>query len=232
MNFCGPRLPAHRGWRERSRSGSRSSHFGLDAIRRADRPLPRPRRARASAASSRRPRSSCCAGRSLGIGVLPAPDRRRQRGTSSAGRTRRWWPHSSATGRALVSSTRLHGRYAVRLCVINHTSAAEDVEQVLDWFADAASQPDPLESPPRRLSRPDSSVQAALALGRAARARAIAALPRCLVDSTEQLAARGRPGAARSTVAGRRRRRPALGRSRATSTSCPGRGRARRVDGE
>ena len=43
-----------------------------------------------------------------------------------------------ATGEALVSSTRLHGTFAIRLCVLNHTSRAEDVEWVLDWFASAA----------------------------------------------------------------------------------------------
>ncbi|GAA3824407.1 aminotransferase class V-fold PLP-dependent enzyme [Nocardioides panacisoli] len=42
------------------------------------------------------------------------------------------------TGRGLVSSTRLHGRYAVRLCAMNHTSAAEHVREVLDFFATAA----------------------------------------------------------------------------------------------
>jgi len=42
-----------------------------------------------------------------------------------------------ATGEAFVSSTRLHGEYAIRLCVLNHTSRAEDVEWVLDWFARA-----------------------------------------------------------------------------------------------
>jgi selenocysteine lyase/cysteine desulfurase len=47
-----------------------------------------------------------------------------------------------ATGRALVSSTRLHGVYAIRLCVLNHTSRAEDVEWVLDWFA-RADAPEP-----------------------------------------------------------------------------------------
>jgi len=43
-----------------------------------------------------------------------------------------------ATGEAFVSSTRLHGEYAIRLCVLNHTSTAADVEWVLDWFARAA----------------------------------------------------------------------------------------------
>jgi glutamate/tyrosine decarboxylase-like PLP-dependent enzyme len=42
-----------------------------------------------------------------------------------------------ATGEALVSSTRLHGAYAIRLCPLNHTTRPEDVEWVLDWFASA-----------------------------------------------------------------------------------------------
>jgi aromatic-L-amino-acid/L-tryptophan decarboxylase len=43
------------------------------------------------------------------------------------------------TGRGLVSSTRLHGRYAIRMCVMNHTTAAQDVTDTLDWFATAAT---------------------------------------------------------------------------------------------
>jgi aromatic-L-amino-acid decarboxylase len=37
-----------------------------------------------------------------------------------------------STGRALVSSTRLRGRYAIRMCVLNHTTRPEDVEHALD----------------------------------------------------------------------------------------------------
>ena len=44
-----------------------------------------------------------------------------------------------AGGDGLVSSTRLRDRYAIRMCVMNHTSGERDVEQVLDWFADAAT---------------------------------------------------------------------------------------------
>jgi aromatic-L-amino-acid decarboxylase len=54
-----------------------------------------------------------------------------------------------ATGEAFVSSTRLHGEYAIRLCVLNHTSTAADVEWVLDWFARAAV-PAPARQRPRR----------------------------------------------------------------------------------
>jgi hypothetical protein len=42
-----------------------------------------------------------------------------------------------ATGRGLVSSTRLRGRYAVRLCPMNHTTTAADVEGGLEFFASA-----------------------------------------------------------------------------------------------
>jgi glutamate/tyrosine decarboxylase-like PLP-dependent enzyme len=42
-----------------------------------------------------------------------------------------------ASGQGLVSSTRLRGRYAVRLCVMNHTSMRDDVVSALRWFADA-----------------------------------------------------------------------------------------------
>src|SRR3954453_10076848 len=41
------------------------------------------------------------------------------------------------TGRGLLSSTKLHGGYAIRLCVMNHTSGPTDVEAALSWFASA-----------------------------------------------------------------------------------------------
>lgn len=36
-------------------------------------------------------------------------------------------------GVGLVSSTRLHGRFALRLCILNHTTTREDVDAVLDF---------------------------------------------------------------------------------------------------
>jgi aromatic-L-amino-acid decarboxylase len=45
-----------------------------------------------------------------------------------------------ATGRGLLSTTKLHGRYAIRLCVMNHSSGPADVEAALSWFA-AAPEP-------------------------------------------------------------------------------------------
>jgi len=39
-----------------------------------------------------------------------------------------------ATGFALVTSTRLRGRYAIRMCVLNHTTRAEHVDRTLDFL--------------------------------------------------------------------------------------------------
>ncbi len=44
----------------------------------------------------------------------------------------------AASGLGLVSSTRLRGRYALRVCALNHGSTREDVERVIAWLAEAA----------------------------------------------------------------------------------------------
>ena len=53
-----------------------------------------------------------------------------------------------ATGRGLLSSTRLHGTYGIRLCVMNHTSGPADVIGALRWFATAPT-PTPSTHPDR-----------------------------------------------------------------------------------
>ena len=45
------------------------------------------------------------------------------------------------SGTGLVSSTRLHGRFALRLCVLNHQSTEEDVEAVLGFLETARPEP-------------------------------------------------------------------------------------------
>jgi aromatic-L-amino-acid decarboxylase len=45
------------------------------------------------------------------------------------------------SGIGLVSSTRLHGRFALRLCVLNHTSGPEDVQRVLAFLETAEPEP-------------------------------------------------------------------------------------------
>jgi aromatic-L-amino-acid/L-tryptophan decarboxylase len=46
-----------------------------------------------------------------------------------------------ASGHAVVSSTVLRGRYANRMCVLNHTTTRDDVMGVLDWFERAPRPP-------------------------------------------------------------------------------------------
>ena len=45
------------------------------------------------------------------------------------------------SGTALVSTTRLAGRHAIRLCVLNPTSSQRDVRRVIEYFANAARPP-------------------------------------------------------------------------------------------
>jgi glutamate/tyrosine decarboxylase-like PLP-dependent enzyme len=51
------------------------------------------------------------------------------------------------SGDGLVSSTRLFGRYAVRICVLNHSTGRDDVDRVLDWLLDApVPEPEEVDS--------------------------------------------------------------------------------------
>ncbi|MBW3593720.1 MAG: aminotransferase class V-fold PLP-dependent enzyme [Actinobacteria bacterium] len=45
------------------------------------------------------------------------------------------------SGEGMISSTRVDGRYALRLCILGHRSRAEDVERVLSWLETAPLQP-------------------------------------------------------------------------------------------
>lgn len=45
------------------------------------------------------------------------------------------------TGRGLVSSTRLRGTYAIRMCVMNHTTGPDEVCSTIEWLA-TAPRPD------------------------------------------------------------------------------------------
>jgi aromatic-L-amino-acid decarboxylase len=73
-----------------------------------------------------------------------------------------------ATGRGLVSSTRLDGRYAIRMCVMNHTTTRADVEHTLRWLASAPVQIGP------RSTRPVGAPWPAVHAVQAVPARAVA----------------------------------------------------------
>jgi aromatic-L-amino-acid/L-tryptophan decarboxylase len=51
------------------------------------------------------------------------------------------------SGIGLISSTRLHGRYALRLCVLNHTTTREHVDAVLDMIAKGHVDDAPARAP-------------------------------------------------------------------------------------
>jgi hypothetical protein len=59
----------------------------------------------------------------------------------------------AASGRGLVSSTRLHGAYAIRLCALNHGTTPADVDATIEWLATAEAPPAPLGTA-RGIGRP------------------------------------------------------------------------------
>lgn len=60
------------------------------------------------------------------------------------------------SGEGLVSSTRLRGKYAVRLCVLDHSTTAADIASTLDWFATAG---DPALAAAREELSPDDHLR-------------------------------------------------------------------------
>jgi hypothetical protein len=63
------------------------------------------------------------------------------------------------TGRGLVSSTRLRGRYAIRMCAMNHTTGPGNVIETLAWFATAARPEPPRRRTPARHEDPFADVR-------------------------------------------------------------------------
>jgi aromatic-L-amino-acid/L-tryptophan decarboxylase len=47
----------------------------------------------------------------------------------------------SESGRALISSTRIDGRYALRFCILNHRTTSADLSTVIDWLGSAPFLP-------------------------------------------------------------------------------------------
>jgi aromatic-L-amino-acid decarboxylase len=81
-------------------------------------------------------------------------------------------------GTALVSATRLAGRHAIRLCVLNPTSTKDDVRHVIEHFAAApAPAPARLPSPRPAPAGPAPPGQAAAPAGPDPDAAALRAMP-------------------------------------------------------
>src|SRR4051794_26465 len=143
VNFSDLGLQLTRGWRALKVWLSIQT-FGLDAFRQAiDNALDLAVLAEARVRET--PALELLSGAQLGIVCF----RRRFDGDEEEGAARNaaLVERLAESGQALVSSTRLQGVYAIRLCVLNHTSRPEDVEWVLDWFA-RAELPEPVRAAP------------------------------------------------------------------------------------
>jgi aromatic-L-amino-acid decarboxylase len=110
-------------------------YFGLDAFRAAvERSLDLAELARRRVEES--PVLELAAPPSLGIVCL-----RRRFDESEDERNAGLVAALERSGLGLVSSTRLRGRYAIRLCPLNHTTTADDVERVLAFLETAEPEP-------------------------------------------------------------------------------------------
>jgi aromatic-L-amino-acid/L-tryptophan decarboxylase len=147
-------------------------YFGVDAFRRAiDRSLDLAEEAQARIEASERLELVTPA--SLGIVTF----RRRFPGVQDEDevedRHRSLVEELASSGLALVSSTRLRGRFVLRLCPMNHTSTSEDVAVVLE--AIAGSEPGSAPVSPDRAS--EAGIAQRWLLGAAAAEDGIGAAP-------------------------------------------------------
>jgi aromatic-L-amino-acid decarboxylase len=101
----------------------------------------RRRAERAASNSSSNSSSSSSSNSKAGEGVFARnvqPRAGARSGTPSEAQLERWnaglVARLSESGVGMISSTRLDGRYALRLCVLNHRSGREDVERVLAFL--------------------------------------------------------------------------------------------------
>ncbi len=118
-------------------------YFGLDAFRRAiDRSLDLALYAQHFVEAS--PELELLAPVTLGIVCF----RRRPAGVDDEAALERinapLVPRLLESGVGMISSTRLHGRYALRVCPMNHRTRVADVERVLRWIETA-----PIDAPGR-----------------------------------------------------------------------------------
>ena len=178
-------------------------------------------RSTARSTSRGSPSAACAATPQLEL-MAPALARDRRASAAAApgrrGRARRAARNAAlvaafeATGRGLVSSTRLRGRYAIRCASLNHTTAEEHVRDVLDWFA---RRPSPARARPapraRRTARRSARRAWSSAIAASSR-RASSPGWRCSRRSTPRSSSGSRAGRA-SCACARRARDAALGRA-------------------
>lgn len=71
--------------------------------------------------------------------LLPEPGDAQSRETRTEALNADLVKRLGSSGAGLISSTRLGGRYAMRICVLNHRSRESDVDRVIDRLADTGS---------------------------------------------------------------------------------------------
>jgi hypothetical protein len=125
-------------------------HFGLDAFRAAvDRALDLAERARARIEAS--PHLELVAPPSLGVlcfrRVVPGASEDVVEAVNA-----QIVPRIAADGRSFISSTRLRGRYALRMVVLNHSTGPDHVDALLD-FIESAPIDVSLTAPPDEADR-------------------------------------------------------------------------------
>ena len=103
--------------------------------------------------------------------------RRRRRPTTRSGARTALVAALEQSGLGFISSTRVHGRTALRLCVLNHTTRAEDVERVLDVPRDRGAAPSDATVRAARSSVPTAVPALRPARRRSRRARSLRSRP-------------------------------------------------------
>ncbi|MGZ6669214.1 MAG: aminotransferase class V-fold PLP-dependent enzyme [Solirubrobacteraceae bacterium] len=110
------------------------SYFGVDSFREAiDRSLDLA--AEAERIVTREPDLELMSPAQLGIVCFRRRVARAEKEWQSARLNAALVGRFEQSGLGLVSSTVLDGRYAIRLCILNHTTTQADVEGAIEWFA-------------------------------------------------------------------------------------------------
>jgi len=95
------------------------------------------------------------------------------------------------SGLGLVSSTRLHGRYAIRMCVLSHTTGQEDVDRVLEFMETTDVRSDDRRTFPAYERHPDVSLSSERVVEREGAPSRLLLLDALTPEEAEQVAARG-----------------------------------------
>lgn len=95
------------------------------------------------------------------------------------------------SGLGLVSSTRLHGRYTIRMCVLSHTTGQADVDRVLEFLERADVSDAEVDELARYERHQDVTLSAARGPARIAAPSRFVLLASLAPDVAEQIVARG-----------------------------------------